>query len=89
MTGLMNDVTYTFLVTATNALGTGQSSDPSNPVTPRASAAPGAPSSVMALGRDASATATWSPPESDGGSPITAYTVTSEPEGITAQVDGS
>jgi len=38
---------------------------------------------------DASATVGWTAPTDDGGSLITAYTVTSEPDGIVVQVDGS
>jgi FG-GAP-like repeat len=37
ITGLTNDTTYRFTVTATNALGTGKASRQSNPVTPRMS----------------------------------------------------
>jgi len=40
-------------------------------------AKPGPPTAVNAMAGDASATISWSPPLSDGGSPITGYTVTS------------
>lgn len=49
---------------------------------------PGAPTSVMATPGDASATITWTAPASDGGSPITGYTVTAEPGGASVQVGG-
>ncbi len=73
--GLTNGTTYTFTVTATNAVGTGPASQASNPVTPSAPTAPAAPTSVSAMPGNASATVAWTAPAADG-SPITSYTVT-------------
>ncbi|HWX46206.1 MAG TPA: fibronectin type III domain-containing protein [Solirubrobacteraceae bacterium] len=75
VSGLTNGTTYTFTVTATNAVGTGPPSAASNPVTPSAPTAPSAPSAVTATSGNASATVTWSAPASNGSS-ITSYTVT-------------
>lgn len=47
--------------------------------------APGAPTNVTATAGDGQATVSFTAPEIDGGSPITTYTVTSNPGGITAQ----
>ncbi len=44
-------------------------------------ALPSAPTGVSATAGDGQATVTFSPPASDGGSPITGYTVTSNPSG--------
>lgn len=51
--------------------------------------APGAPTSVLAVAGNASATVTFSAPASDGGSAITGYTVTSTPAGGTDSNVGS
>jgi hypothetical protein len=82
VTGLTNGTAYTFTVTATNAAGTSAPSAASNSVTPVATA-PGAPTGVTATFGDAKAVVSFTPPP-DGGSPITSYTVTSVPGGITA-----
>ncbi|MEP7069258.1 MAG: choice-of-anchor D domain-containing protein, partial [Usitatibacter sp.] len=90
VTGLANGTTYTFTVTATNGVGTGSPSAPSNAVTPVAP--PGAPSAPIigtATAGNAQATVSFSPPASNGGSPITGYTVTSSPGGISASGVGS
>ncbi|GAB3423524.1 RHS repeat-associated core domain-containing protein [Flindersiella endophytica] len=54
----------------------------------KAPTAPAAPTSVQASGSDGEASVTWTAPASDGGAPITSYTVTSSPGGKTATVDG-
>jgi hypothetical protein len=71
--GLANGTSYTFTVTATNAVGTGPASEHSAPVTPATT--PGAPTGVTATAGNGSATVSWSAP-SNGGSPITGYTIT-------------
>lgn len=75
--GLTNGVEYTFIVVATNAVGDGPASDPSNAVTP--ATVPGAPTGVTAVAGNASATVSWTPPVDDGGSAIVLYTVFSDP----------
>lgn len=69
-TGLVNGTTYTFTVTATNAIGSGPAST-SNAVTPNPL---GAPISLVGVPGDTVATLNWSPPLSPGGT-ITDYTV--------------
>jgi hypothetical protein len=54
-----------------------------------ASAAPDAPTSVTAVAGNASAFVSWTAPASDGGSPVTSYTVTSAPDGVTCVTTGS
>jgi hypothetical protein len=72
VTGLTNGTTYTCGVTARNAAGSGAASIPAT-VTPIGP--PGAPTSIVAKPGDAIATVTWNAPASDGGSPITGYSV--------------
>lgn len=82
VTGLINGTAYTFTVVATNGFGDSAPSSASNSVTP--ANVPNQPINPIAVAGNAQATITFTPPVSDGGSPITSYTVTSNPEGITA-----
>jgi hypothetical protein len=93
ITGLVNGVTYQFQVLATNLQGSSPFSASSNPVTPQAPTVPGAPANVLATAGDSFATVSWTAPASDGGSPITSYTVTAfvggAPAGIPAIANGN
>ncbi len=80
--GLTNGTAYTFTVRATNATGSGAASAASNSVIPVT--VPGAPAIGTATAGNQSATVSFAVPASNGGSPITGYTVTSNPGGITA-----
>ena len=73
ITGLTNGNAYTFTVVATNAVGPSLPSLPSNTVTP--ATVPGAPTGVTATGGNTQATVNFTAPASNGGSPITGYTV--------------
>jgi hypothetical protein len=85
--GLTNGTAYTFTVRAVNAQGSSADSAPSNSVTPTGPAGP--PANVVATPLNASASVTFTPPASDGGSPITSYTATSSPGGFTASGSGT
>jgi uncharacterized repeat protein (TIGR01451 family) len=82
VTGLVNGVSYTFIVSATNAQGTSPFSAPSNSVTPIAITVPGAPTGVIAQAADSQATVAWVPPASNGNATITSYTVTARVGGV-------
>jgi hypothetical protein len=71
ITGLKNGTTYTFVVTATNKVGTSRS-QPSAPVTP--ATVPGAAALKGTAGKHR-VTLTWTPPTATGGAPIRGYEV--------------
>ena len=75
--GLTNGTTYTFTVTASDGVSTGAPSAPSAPVTPLG--VPSAPLTPAALAADALAIVSWTASATNGGSPITGYTVTASP----------
>ena len=79
VTGLKNGTSYSFTVSAGNAVGNGSASAASNSVTP--AGAPGAPTGVSAVRGDTVATVSFSAPAATGGSTITGYKVTSNPAG--------
>ena len=85
VTGLTNGVSYTFTVTAHNAVGESAPSTASNAVTPSPPVfPPGAPTGATATPGNGRASVAFVAPASDGGAAVTSYTVTSSPDGKTA-----
>ena len=75
VTGLTNGTSYTFKVSDTNEVGEGALSSASSAVTP--AKVPGAPQNVTVVAAGGQATVSWTPPASNGGSPIFSYSVAS------------
>jgi hypothetical protein len=82
--GLQLGTSYTFTAHATNAVGNGPESAPSNAVVPTPVGTPSPPMTPAALVGNQMVFVVFSPPVDSGGSPIASYTVTSQPGGITA-----
>jgi hypothetical protein len=76
ISGLTNGTAYTFVVTASNPNGPGPVSEHSGAVTPTSVNPPSAPTGVTASAATAQALVSWTEPASNGGSPISGYTIT-------------
>ena len=85
--GLTPGAAYRFTVTATNGIGTGPASSPSNSVTPPA--APNPPTGVSAVGGNTVGVVRWLAPLLTGGLPITGYTVTPSGSGVPCTTTGA
>ena len=72
VTGLTNGTTYTFRVSAINAIGT---STASSTATATPVGAPGAPTNLSATPASGQAALTWTAPSNNGGSAITDYVI--------------
>ncbi|MFI6457054.1 fibronectin type III domain-containing protein [Streptosporangium amethystogenes] len=88
VTGLTDGQAYVFTVTATNVIGTGPASAPSELMTPEAPRPPGAPLITELYPRDSAVRVSWSPPDPGFGE-ITGYEITASPGGrsVTAAPD--
>ncbi|HEY2393134.1 MAG TPA: fibronectin type III domain-containing protein [Candidatus Angelobacter sp.] len=84
VTGLPLGVAVEFQVAAANSFGTSQFSILTAAFTAAVPTVPDAPSGVVATPGNASAQVAWSAPSSNGGLPITSYTVTARLNGITS-----
>jgi len=86
VSGLTAATSYTFTVKAVNSAGQSDPSDPSISITTNSIATvPGAPTITGAVATGTTtADVSFSAPSSNGGSPITSYTILSSPGSITA-----
>ena len=85
ITGLTPGVYYSFVVTATNAVGSGAPSSDAAAAIPHS--VPSAPTRLAVTRGDRQLNVRWFRPSNDGGSPITGYRVTASPGGATTSVD--
>ena len=83
ITSLTNGTAYTFVVVATNAIGTSLPSLNSNSVTPVT--VPTVPRNIAASTSSGAALLTWVAPQSNGGAAITSYTVSVSPADAATQ----
>jgi hypothetical protein len=85
LSGLEVNHRYTFNVVAFNSLGASAPSAPST-VIPVAPSVPSVPAALKVVPSTSSVVASWLAPTSNGGAPITSYTVTASPGGISCRV---
>ena len=85
VSGLTNGTEYTFVVVAANGAGLGSQSAASSPVEPEPGDVPLAPPLSAVVASNERVDVQWVAP-TDGGSPITGYTVSVEPGGHTRTV---
>ena len=84
---LTNSISYKFNVTAINQYGSSLESDYSADAMPYT--IPDPPTNVTAIANNGYATVSWNVPQNNNGSTIYGYTVTSIPDGLTANIIGS
>jgi uncharacterized repeat protein (TIGR01451 family) len=84
VTGIPLGTAVQFLVASSNSFGTSQFSIASAAFTAFVPTPPSAPSGAVATAGNASAQLAWSVPSSNGGLPITSYTVTAQLNGTTS-----
>ncbi len=87
VTGLVDGQSYTFTMIANNEVKNSVNSDVSSPVVPVGPPSP--PTITITQAGDAQVTVAFSVSTNNGGLPITQYTITSSPSGITASGSSS
>jgi fibronectin type 3 domain-containing protein len=85
VSGLTNGTSYSFTVTARNAVGSGPAS---NSLSATPATVPGAPVLTGATPGSGQVALAWTAPASNGGGPITGYVATASPGGATCSSAG-
>jgi fibronectin type 3 domain-containing protein len=87
-TGLTNGTTYYYKISALNTVGESVLSNELSATPATSATVPGAPTLTSATAGNASVALVWTPPASNGGSPITGYTATASPGGASCSSAG-